>query len=239
MKLSIIIATYNASRCLKSCLDSIVPQMNPDTELIVVDGGSTDGTQAIVLSYGDRIGHFISEKDRGIYDAWNKGVRLSSADWVMFVGADDRLLPKAVERYLSLAEKFQDCDYICARNNYLDDSGRVVSVLGSAPEWERFRKAMVAVHVGSLHKRSLFNEVGEYDLSFRICADYELLLRKREKLKWHFQDEIMAEMKIGGVSFSMAAIREAYRIRKFRFENIKARLREWITGQTNEFPPEF
>ena len=124
----------------------------------------------------------------------------------------------------------------------------------------------VPAHVGSLHKRVLFDEVGGFDLSFRICADYELLLRKREKLKWHFQDEIMAEMKIGGVSFSMAAIREAYRIRKFhrsvnpfvnalvfcrgvitfksyfirkkfRFENIKARLREWITGQTNEFPP--
>ena len=212
-------ATYNASMYVKNCLDSIVPQLNEETELIIIDGDSKDGTQGIIMSFGDKVNIFISEPDEGIYDAWNKGINLSCGDWIMFIGADDRLLPTAISRYLSILDNLPDSssyDYICAKNKYVNHNGQIVSILGQPPKWNMLRKGMVAAHVGSLHSRSnLFETIGLFNTSFKICADYELLLRKKMNLKWWFSDEIMAEMRTGGVSFSMAAIQETYAIRKY------------------------
>ena len=83
------------------------------------------------------------------------------------------------------------------------------------PEWDIFRKRMNAAHVASLHnKKNLFEKLGGYDLDFRICADYELLMRKKEKLKYLFIHEHIARMQMGGMSFSVKAIEETYLIRK-------------------------
>lgn len=88
-------------------MDSIVPQLCAETELIIVDGDSKDNTNDIIKSYGDKVSVHISEPDKGIYDAWNKGVALSHGDWIMFIGADDRLRPNAVNIYLEKIKKFQ------------------------------------------------------------------------------------------------------------------------------------
>ena len=95
-KISIIIATFNASATIKRCLDSIVPQLTEECELVIIDGGSKDSTNEIIDSYGDKIAIHVSEPDKGIYDAWNKGIRLSSGEWVAFIGADDVLLSGAL-----------------------------------------------------------------------------------------------------------------------------------------------
>lgn len=218
MKISIIIATYNAAKTLKSCLDSIVPQMTKETELIIVDGGSKDNTNEIIDSYGDKVSVHISEPDKGIYDAWNKGVKHANGDWVMFVGADDILLPNALEEYLNVIESTNDIstyDYICAHNEYVDMNGKLLKILGENPVWSKMRKTMAAAHVASLHSRhNLFETVGGYNLNFKICADYELLLRKKENLKSLFVPVHIARMKVGGMSFSSKAVREAYKIKK-------------------------
>ena len=111
MKISIIIATWNAAKTLKRCLDSIVPQLTDETELILVDGGSKDDTNKIIDSYGDKVAVHISEPDKGIYDAWNKGVSKAKGDWVMFIGADDILLEGAIEYYLAYL-KLRILDYL-------------------------------------------------------------------------------------------------------------------------------
>lgn len=100
MTISIIIATYNASKTLQRCLDSIVSQLTNETELILVDGGSKDDTNKIIDSYGDKIAVHISEPDKGIYDAWNKGVKAAHGKFVAFIGADDQMLPEAIRHYL-------------------------------------------------------------------------------------------------------------------------------------------
>ena len=112
MKISIIIATWNAAKTLRTCLDSIVPQLNKDVELILVDGGSKDETNEIIDSYGDKVSVHISEPDKGIYDAWNKGVKVAKGDWVMFVGADDILLPSAIDTYLQTINNTAEIDTI-------------------------------------------------------------------------------------------------------------------------------
>lgn len=218
MKISIIIATFNAAKTLQRCLDSIVPQMTTETELIIVDGGSKDDTNKIVDSFGDKISVHISEPDKGIYDAWNKGVKHAKGDWVMFVGADDVLLPDALSKYISAINSTQDIDsydYICAHNEYVDMNGKLLKILGDDPKWSKMRRGMAAAHVASLHSRhNLFEKIGGYNLRFKICADYELLIRKKQNLKSLFVPVHIARMKVGGMSFSSKAVKEAYEIKK-------------------------
>ena len=217
-QISIIMASYNAANTLRTCLDSIVSQVTDDVELIIVDGKSADETNAIIDSYGEKVAVHISEHDRGIYDAWNKGVKVAKGEWVMFVGADDVLLPNALNEYLNVIRSTPDIDsydYICAHNEYVNEKGKLLKVLGEEPKWSKMCKGMAAAHVASLHnKRNLFETIGGYNLNFRICADYELLLRKKQNLKYIFIDNHIARMKIGGMSFSTNAIIETYNIRK-------------------------
>ncbi len=236
-EISIVIATYNAAKTLHGCLDSIVSQLNDECELILVDGGSKDDTNKIIDSYGDRIAFHISEPDKGIYDAWNKGVANAKGKWIMFVGADDKLLPKALKTYLNIIHSLKDIDtydYICAHDEYIDQNGHLLKVLGEEAAWEKMRRYMSCAHVASLHNHhNLFDMIGGYNLNFHICADYELLLRKRDKLKSIFVPNHMAQMEAGGMSFSTKAIIETYIIRKLHRSvpapvNIALFLRDWL-----------
>lgn len=216
-QISIIIATYNASFTIKKCLESIAPQKTNQCELLIIDGNSTDNTLSIVNCYESVVDRYICESDTGIYDAWNKGIKLSKGEWLMFIGADDILLPNAINDYLKILNSndlVKDVDYICAKNEYVDKNGKLLKILGSEPSWNKMRKINVAAHVASLHNKDrLFNEIGLYDLNFKICADYELLLRKGNKLKYLFIPSHIARMMIGGMSFSTKALIETYHIR--------------------------
>lgn len=217
--LSVVIATYNAAATLKQCLDSIVSQLTDECELIIIDGGSSDSTNEIINNYKEKVAYTISEKDKGIYDAWNKGIAHSKGKWVAFIGADDMLLPNAIGTYLNLiknTEGIDSYDYICAHVEYVDMNGKLLKVLGEEPKWKYMRKRMAPAHVASLHnKKNLFDTVGVYDFeNYRICADYELLMRKKDHLKYIMIPAHIARMKAGGMSFSIRAINETYQIRK-------------------------
>ena len=218
MLISIIVATYNASGTIRNCLNSIIPQLNSECELILIDGKSVDDTNSIIGSYGDKITIHISEEDKGVYDAWNKGLDLASGNWIMFIGADDILLPDSIINYQNLISTIKDVDtydYICAYNEYVDKNGKLLKVIGGAPKWSIYRRKMNAAHVASLHnKKNLFDKIGKFDLKFKICADYDLLLRKRDKMKWYFFPVHIARMEVGGMSFSYKAIIETYMVRK-------------------------
>lgn len=103
--ISIIIATYNAEKTLKRCLNSIVSQKKDQLELLIIDGCSTDRTMDIVREFAESIDVIVSEVDKGIYDAWNKGIRLATGEWIMFLGADDYLLEGAMNVYWNYLKK--------------------------------------------------------------------------------------------------------------------------------------
>jgi glycosyltransferase involved in cell wall biosynthesis len=214
--ISLVIATFNAEKTLRHCLNSIVLQKDKRIELIVIDGGSTDLTNEILAEYGTRIDLIISEKDRGIYDAWNKGVTLAHGEWIMFIGADDTLVPDAFSQYHDFMNlnDVTGVDYICAKNIYQTEDGSFIKELGEPWRWEQFRNIMKLAHVASLHRHSLFQDVGLYDLQFPICGDYELLLRKKSKLRCLFLDSCVARMTTGGVSFSLKGLWEAHKARR-------------------------
>lgn len=227
MKISIIIATYNAQKRLGRCLDSILSQKTDDVELIIIDGGSKDQTRSIIEDYKSIVDYSISEKDDGIYHAWNKGVKIAKGDWIMFLGADDCLTPGAIRKimqYLS-SINYDECDYVSAKINYLDEQGQLIKIIGKAWCWMEFRNKMTVAHVGSLHSRMFFNEIGLFDTSYKICADYELLMRKKENLRACFMNEVIASMEFGGVSLSTAAIYETLKIcNTYRNNNLIVKL---------------
>lgn len=225
-RISIIIATFNAGRTLQNCLDSIREQKDDDIELLIIDGKSIDGTVDIVNRNKVLVDYFVSESDHGIYDAWNKGILASHGQWILFIGADDKLMPNALDRYRFFLTKSTDSyDYISARAYYLNQYGKVIKIIGDKWDWKTFQTKMTVVHVASLHNRDLFEEIGFFDTAYKICADYELLLRKKDKLKAYFLNEVVVQMQTGGVSMSKKAIVETCEILdKYVARNSLARL---------------
>ena len=207
-RVTIVTAVFNAVATLERCIDCVLQQDYTNIEHVLVDGGSTDGSIDILKKYGDRI-VWRSEPDRGIYDAWNKGICLATGEWIAFLGADDLYLPGAITVYMNEVRGL-DVEYVssCVRWVSSEDD---VRILGDSWKWPDFQHHMTAAHVGSMHHRSFFDRYGEYDLSYRIVGDYEMLLRPGGSLRAHFVPVVTAEMSAGGVSDSFRALREAMR----------------------------
>lgn len=198
---SVITVVYNGAATIERTIQSVLGQAVDGVEYIIVDGGSTDGTVDIVERYGARIAHFVSEPDRGIYDAWNKGLRAARGEWIAFLGADDVYAPEALAQYAQTIRGSADAqlEYVSSRVAFTKN-GKILRIYGDAWKWPRFGKSMNVGHVGSMHHRSLFDRLGLYDESYRICGDYELLLRARDTLHARYFPDVTAVMSVGGVS---------------------------------------
>ena len=215
MTISVIIATYNAAKTLKRCLDSIVPQLTDETELILVDGGSKDTTNDIIVSYGDKVAVHISEPDKGIYDAWNKGVKVATGKWIMFIGADDILISGAIDYYLGFIAvyDYHDYDFVSCKIRSVKEDGVFLQVTGRCWSYNRCRINMDVTHVASLTSKNYFKRIGLFNTNYKICGDYELLMRGGKKMRALFADHVIAQMPIGGASFSVKALKEQFRIK--------------------------
>lgn len=199
--ISIVIACFNARATLGMALDSLLAQSYTDFEIIVVDGASQDGTVALLQTYGERIARWISEPDVGIYDAWNKGLGLARGRWIGFLGADDVYLPNALQEYACYLADHPDLEYVSARVELFDGEGST-RIIGQAWQWVSFRRYMCVAHVGSLHGRSLFETYGHFNPNYRVCGDYELLLRAGARLRAGYVDSVFTRMHAGGISGS-------------------------------------
>jgi glycosyltransferase involved in cell wall biosynthesis len=210
---SVVTATYNASATLAACLASVRAQDYPHIEHILIDGASKDGTVGVLREHDSEIALWISEPDHGIYDAWNKGLRLARGEWIAFVGADDVLLPGAISGYMQLAAQHPEAQYLSGHVRWIGPGGKQ-EIIGEPWRWPHFLRFMCTAHVGSMHRRSLFEQYGEYDIAYRIVGDYELLLRARGNLRTAFMSRVTAQMQCGGASDSMAALDEAARAQR-------------------------
>lgn len=206
-RLSLIIAVRNGAATLPDCLDSIRQQTYGNLELIVVDGASTDATVEILRQRDDAIDHWISEPDRGIHHAWNKGLARASGDWIGFLGADDYLWSAAAVETLARhlpAGQTPRPRVVYGQVAVVNGAGEILYVVGD--DWSqagpRFRQVMTLPHPGLLHHRSLFEDFGPFDESYRIAGDYELLLRELKQGAAHFVESagIVVGMRVGGIS---------------------------------------
>jgi glycosyltransferase involved in cell wall biosynthesis len=209
--ISLIIATYNVESTLQTCLDSVRFQVGNSVEVIVIDGGSKDKTLSIINQNSSWLNFWISEPDQGIYDAWNKGLKVAKGDWIMFLGADDVLLEGSIEKYVRFIDSQPEpLEYISSRMKMIDKEGRLIRVKGLPWSWPRALRETVTAHPGSLHSKSLFEKYGNYNIDYKIVGDTELLLRAKGKLKYAFLDEITVAMQEGGASDSFRAIKERF-----------------------------
>lgn len=211
---TLITSTYNAAKHFPAAVMSIREQTYDNLEWIVVDGGSKDGTVDILRQNEDVIDYWVSEPDKGIYDAWNKGLQSAHGDWILFLGADDRLLPDAIESLVGVAnESPAPLDLISGKAQL--QSGTVQRrAIGRPWTWGRFRRYMCVAHVGAMHNASFFKRYGPFDSTFRIAGDYELLLRAGSTLKAGFVNKVLVRMEMGGISNRDTTVfRETFRAR--------------------------
>jgi glycosyltransferase involved in cell wall biosynthesis len=201
--ISVVTVVFNGVKTLEKTIESIVPQLGDDVEYIIIDGGSTDGTIDIIREHKHHLAYWISERDSGIYDAWNKAIDASRGKFIAYVGADDVVEPVAFAAYIEQIKRFPDVEYWSARVAFGKRHGRVI---GRPWCWHEFRKYMTVAHVGSLHRRDLYARYGKYDTSFRIVGDYEFLLRVGNNLQAGFVDVVTATMGDGGISNKQAPL---------------------------------
>ena len=205
--LSIITATYNSDKTLEETILSVLNQNYTNFEYIIIDGNSKDNTLGIIKKYElvfkerNIFFNWISEIDSGIYNAWNKGLKLAKGSWVSFLGSDDVYLEKSLEKYASLALINMNADFIYSKVKLMSN-GNVKYIFSNLWRWNEFKREMKIAHVGAFHNKNYFNKYGVFNEEYKIVGDYELLLRGNRNLKTIFLDDFTAEIKDGGISNS-------------------------------------
>jgi len=206
IKFSIIIATYNSDKTLKKTLESLLNQTHTNFEVIVIDGFSKDGTLKIIKNFEEEFkSHnipfiWISEKDSGIYDAWNKGLKNVSSQWISFLGSDDTYYPDALETYCSEINKNPGINYICSNVEYVDSNNKILKILGNPFSYKQMIRYMDIAHVGSFHHIELFRLYGNFDTTYKIVGDYDFFMKCGEDIKPAYFEKITARMLNTGVS---------------------------------------
>jgi glycosyltransferase involved in cell wall biosynthesis len=221
---SIITIAFNENKSIGATIDSVLCQTYTNIEYIVVDGGSNDGTVEIIKANSNRIHKFISEKDKGIYDAMNKGLKMATGDYVYFLNAGDLLFDEqSIQKIMHSAS---NADVYYGDTRVINAQGEIIGRRHLSPpeklDWRSFRWGMSVSHQSILIKRSLCSE---FDLSFQISADIDWVIKALKQSKSivnvHFPISKFLE---GGVS--SVRLKRAW---KERF-HIMVRHYGWITA---------
>ena len=206
--ISIITATFNSAKTLKDTIQSVLRQTNKDFEYLIIDGGSTDETIDIVKSYESEFSgrlKWVSEKDQGIYDAMNKGIKMASGDVVGILNSDDYFTSDDILQTVDNAFKSHEIDAIYGDIRFIRDGNpqkcvRYYSSRMFRPFWLRF--GFMPAHPSFYCKREVFEKAGLYSLDYKIGADYEMMVRlfKRHKIKSLYVNKNFVTMRTGGAS---------------------------------------
>ncbi len=203
MKISIITATFNSAATIASCIASVNEQTYSDIEHIIIDGASKDNTLEIIKSIPNRVVKIISEPDKGIYDAMNKGIKLATGDIGGILNSDDHFFNRQSLEKIALGFKNPNIDAVYGNLIFTDESGKLVRTCISKPfKSGLFSQSWSPPHPTFYCKRGLYEKYGLYHTDYQIAADVELMLRFLEvhKIKSHFINDVLINMRKGGVS---------------------------------------
>ncbi len=199
-KLSIITINYNNLEGLKKTIESVSSQTCKEFEYLIIDGGSTDGSVAYIESKSDAIDYWISEPDKGIYNAMNKGIELATGEYILFINSGDHLFSdkavKSAEKYL------QSYDVIYFNLQIISEDNRFK--IHSLPDKLKFSDFFIDSwpHPSTFTKRELFDKVGLYDENLKIFSDWKFMILALFKYQCSYLkvDEILSTFYLGGIS---------------------------------------
>lgn len=197
-RVSVIIATYNSEKTIRVALDSVLNQQYQDWECIVVDGLSKDGTVAIVKEFCEKDSRFrcVSEKDNGIYDAFNKGWKMAKGEWIHYLGSDDYLTDEGFSKLMETEHP-----------NVAIVSGHCYCIKLDGSIKENYSVEYYGCHQGKLTRRSAIESCGGFDESFKIMADMDLNFKIRSlDLGVDVVDSFVAYFAMDGASQKMSNV---------------------------------
>jgi len=198
--ISAITICRNSAATIERALLSVTRSAYPKLQYVIVDGGSTDGTLAVIERHRAHVAKLVSEPDEGISDALNKAIALSDGEYHIIVHADDELLPGALERLVEAAQT-SDAQVICGRALVVTDDERLVRTF--KPEPAKLLQKMSIPHMGALIRRAAWEAVGGYDVRRRIAMDHHFMLKILRKYgpdAFTSIDHPVARYSLGGVS---------------------------------------
>jgi len=202
---SIITPVLDRKNTIDSAIKSVLGQTYRNIEYLIVDGGSTDGTIEVINKYREKISKFISEKDKGVYDGMNKGIRMASGEIIGILNSDDIYASdNVIEKVVKVMEG-NNADCCWGDLVYVDtkDTNKIIRYWKSS-EYKpgKFRKGWMPPHPTFFARRWVYEKYGRFNLDFPISADYELMLRflEKYKIKPCYIPQVMVKMRTGGQS---------------------------------------
>lgn len=229
MKVTIITVTYNSSKYLTDCISSVVKQNYPDIEHIVVDGGSTDGTVDIIKSFGSHIAKWVSEKDNGMYDALNKGMKMATGEVIGILNSDDILASEDVISQIAACFIKYKVDSVYGDLTYVDQKNTEKILRfwkGGEYNRGRFVYGWMPAHPTFYIRREIVEELGGYESHYFTAADYEFMSRYlyRYRVSAHYLSKLIVKMRTGGASNGNL------------YRRLRANRRDYLAMRKNEIP---
>ena len=228
MKISIITVSYNSAKTIETTLISVLQQTYSNIEYIVIDGGSTDNTLKIIKKYSEIINVLVSEQDNGLYDAMNKGISLATGDVIGLINSDDLFCdPEALNKVAKVFKKNKNLDSVYADLFYVSQQDiNKISRRWVSGIQRKFKYGWHPAHPTFYIKKSIYNRFGLFDLSFKLAADFEIMLRFLDKhnISTTYLKEPLVKMRLGGEtnkSFKNIYYQNIECLRAFDKNNIK------------------
>lgn len=236
MKISIITVCYNSAATIEKTILSVVGQTYKNIEYIIIDGNSKDNTFTIIDKYRSNVSYCLSESDKGLYDAMNKGISVATGDLIGILNSDDTFNSNTVLEEIADFHLQNNIDASIGNIVQHKVNGKKVRVY-SSKYWtpEKLKIGFMPPHPSVFFKRELFNKFGDYDLGFKIGADYELITRffLHNNINWKYSGIITTNMLVGGLSSSGTGsyqlitkeIQKALTMNKIGFTPFKIKIR--------------
>lgn len=204
MKISIITVCYNSAATIEKTLQSVAEQTYSNLEYIVVDGNSTDTTLSIIENNQKTITKWVSEPDKGLYDAMNKGITMATGDVIGLINSDDLFCDnKAIEKVMNVFLEHPKLDSVYADLYYVsqNNTDNVVRRWVTGAQ-KKFKYGWHPAHPTLYIKKEVYNKYGLFDLDYKLAADFEIMLRFLEKYKisTYYLQEAFVKMRLGGAT---------------------------------------
>ncbi len=232
MKVSLITVTFNSEKYLSHCIESVQMQGYKNIEHIIIDGKSADGTVSIIKKYESKISKWISEPDRGMYDAINKGIAMATGDIVGILNSDDMLVSDDVIENIVNTFNKENVDSVYGDLQYVDkeDTERIFRTWkGKKYDRNLFRHGWMPGHPTFYVKRALIAQYGGYENHYFTAADYEFMARYlfKHKISSHYMPKLIVKMRMGGAS------------NKNIYQRLRANRRDYLAMKKNNIPLPF